>query len=129
MHTKDFKNWDIEKQHLNALERELYFFQREIWWCACGINVGVEIDGKNGQFERPVLILKYINKDICLVLPLTTKNKSDKYHVKIEAGKIVSYAKLSQVRVVSSKRLLRKIDTLPKEQFQYIQRRFLEFVS
>jgi len=129
MHIKDFKSWSKEKQYINSVEKELYFTSREIWWCACGINIGVEIDGKNGKFERPVLILKYINKDIALVLPLTTKNKADKYHVKIETEKMASFAKLSQVRVVSSKRLLRKIDTLPADQFSIILQRFIEFVS
>lgn len=63
MHVKDFENWNREKQYINAIEKELYFNEREIWWCAFGVNIGVEIDGKNGKHERPGLILRYINKD------------------------------------------------------------------
>lgn len=129
MHIKDFNNWNIEKQYINGTEKELYFSEREIWWCAFGINIGVEIDGKNGKFERPALILKYINKDMALVLPLTTKDKEDKYHIKIQTDKMDSFAKISQARVVSSKRLLRKIDTLPEEQFRNLREKFIKFLS
>lgn len=129
MHVKDFNGWNKEKQYINGTDKKLYFAETEIWWCAFGINIGVEIDGKNGKFERPGLVLKYINKDIALVLPLTTKGKEDKYHVKIQTEKMYSFAKIAQVKIISSKRLLRKIDTLAENQFNTIRRRFIEFVS
>lgn len=129
MHIKDFDGWNIEKQYINSTEKKLYFNEREIWWCAFGVNIGVEIDGKNGKFERPGLVLKYINKDMALVLPLTTKGKEDTYHVKIHTEKMDSYAKISQVRVISSKRLLRKIDTLAEGQFLQVHQRFIAFAS
>ena len=129
MHVKDFEGWNKEKQYVNGIEKDLYFSEREIWWCAFGINIGVEIDGKNGKYERPGLIVKYINKDMALVLPLTTKGEADKYHVNIETEKIASFAKISQLKVVSTKRLLRKIDMLNETQFLLIRHRIIEFVS
>ncbi len=129
MHIKDFNNWNVEKQYINGNDKELYFDEREIWWCACGINIGVEIDGKNGKFERPALILKYINKDMVLVTPLTTKGLEDEYHVRIKTKKMSSLAKISQIRVISSKRLLRKIDTLPEDQFLRVREKLLDFLS
>src|ERR1035437_3731783 len=102
---KNFDGWNVEKQYVNGTEREFYFLEREIWWCALGINVGVEIDGKNGKFERPVLVLKYINKDMVLVAPLTTKGLPDKNHIKIDINGTISLVKISQLRIVSSKRL------------------------
>ena len=118
---KDFEGWNVEKQFINSTSKAVFFSEREIWWCAFGVNIGVEIDGKNGRFERPGLVLKYINKDMLLILPLTTKGHPDKYHCKIETEKMISFAKLSQMRVISSKRLLRKIDTLDKSQFLSIR--------
>ena len=129
MHNKDFDAWNIEKQHINVIEKQFYFLEREIWWCALGVNVGVEIDGKNGKFERPVLILKYINKDMVLVCPLTTKGLPDKNHVEIVINGTISSVKISQIRVVSSKRLLRKISTLSEDQFINIRRRVIRFIS
>ncbi len=129
MHLKDFNGWNIEKQYINSTNKELYFAEREIWWCAFGINIGVEIDGKNGKYERPALVLKYINKDMALAVPLTTKGKEDKYHIKIQTDKMASFAKISQIKVISSKRLLRKVDTLAEDQFLVIRQRFIEFAS
>jgi len=125
---KDFDAWNIEKQYVNGIEKRLYFFEREIWWCALGINVGVEIDGKNGKFERPVLVLKYINKDMVLVVPITTKGFADKNHVRININGTISFVKISQIRVVSSKRLLRKISTLSEDQFLDTRNRVVRFI-
>jgi hypothetical protein len=61
MYIKDFDGWNNEKQRINKTDKKRFFKEREIWWCALGINIGVEIDGKNGAYERPVLIFKYRN--------------------------------------------------------------------
>lgn len=129
MNIKDFNGWNIQKQYINDTAKELFFNEREIWWCALGVNVGAEIDGKNGKFERPALILKYLNKDTALVLPLTTKGKEDPFHVQLQTSKMTSFAKISQIKVISYKRLLRKIDTLPEDQFIAIRQRLLAFLS
>ena len=51
-----------------------------MWWCALGINVGVETDGKHGNFERPVLVLMKFNKDAVLVVPLSSNAKRNPYY-------------------------------------------------
>ena len=126
---KDFIEWHKVKRDIHKHDERPFYHEREIWWCALGVNVGVEIDGKNGKFERPVLILKYINKDMVLVSPLTTKGSPDKNHIKIDIDGTISFVKISQIRVVSNKRLLRKISTLSEDQFKYIRKRVVRFIS
>jgi mRNA interferase MazF len=109
---KDFNTWNHIKQKIDARLIKVFAHPREIWWCSLGINIGAEIDGKNDNFERPVLIIKIFNKETLLILPLTTKNKDDEFHYKITTETHESWAKLTQPRVISSKRLLRKITTL-----------------
>ena len=59
---KDFNLWNSEKQNIDRkFLKDFYFSEREIWWCSVGINVGVEVNGKNSKFERPVLVLKKFN--------------------------------------------------------------------
>ncbi len=41
---------------------------------------------------------------------------------------MTSFAKISQGRTISSKRLLRKIDMLPEDQFKNIQEKFVEYI-
>lgn len=73
---KDFEGWGRIKEQLHSKRtQEMYFREKEVWWCALGLNIGDEQDGK-GQFAtRPVLVIKKFNKRICIVLPLSTKTK------------------------------------------------------
>jgi mRNA-degrading endonuclease toxin of MazEF toxin-antitoxin module len=52
-----------------------------------------------------------------LVLPLTKKQKNDPFHFKIKMSDGDVWAKLTQIRVISSKRLLRKLDTINEDSF------------
>ncbi|MDB5255247.1 MAG: hypothetical protein JWL92_623 [Candidatus Nomurabacteria bacterium] len=129
MHNKDFEGWSTEKQIINSSEKKLYFKEREIWWSALGINIGIEIDGKNDSYERPVLILKYINKHSVIVLPLTTQGDTDKYRIAITTEKMNSIVKLAQIKTISTKRLLRKIDTLSLDQYELIRQSMIQMLS
>jgi len=119
---KDFNKWNEEKKLVEerVINRDLFFYPREIWWCSAGLNVGVETDGKNENFERPMLIIKKFNADMIWVLPLTAKEKQDKYHHKLEHEKIKSWVVLSQIKTISTKRLLRKIGSISDSDFREI---------
>lgn len=114
---KRLNTWNREKQYIDGTYHNTYFFEREIWWCVLGVNIGVEVDGKNVKFERPALILKYLNKDMTLVVTLTTKHKADKNHIKIKTEDITSCAKIFQIKVISAKRLLRRVSTFREAEF------------
>lgn len=122
---KDFDKWNILKKNLEKRSSFPFVSTKEIWWCALGVNIGIEIDGKNENFERPVLIIKAYNTEMIKIIPLTTSTRDNKYYFKIKKitfeGKM-SYAVLSQVRTISAKRLLRKIGgKILKEDFNKIK--------
>lgn len=100
---------------------KIYFHEREIWWTSLGSNIGYEQDGKNRLFERPVLIFKKFNKFILWVLPLTSQVKTGKYYYQFEYDKKKYSIILSQLRIISSKRLLRKIRNFPKDDFDNVK--------
>ncbi len=50
---KDFESWSIKKKETHQTKDNKIFYEREVWWCIFGINVGVEIDGKHEFFLRP----------------------------------------------------------------------------
>ena len=127
---KDFQGWHIRKEKLHEREtdKKVYFYEREIWWCCLGLNIGFEQDGKNDQFERPVLVLKRFNKDVLWILPLTSKNKTGKYYYQFEyKGRKYSVI-LSQLRLISSKRLLRKIRTFSWDDFNEVRKLVKDFI-
>ncbi len=119
---KDFDTWNKEKKVVDkkTVNRNLYFYAREIWWCSAGLNIGVEADGKNENFERPMLIIKKFNADMVWVLPLTTKEKENKYHYKLTHETIKSWVILSQMKTISTKRLLRKIGSISESDLQAV---------
>lgn len=118
---KDFDSWNKKKKYLDALPSQKYAHSREIWWCSLGINIGAEINGKNNNFERPVLIIKVYNKETLLILPVTTKEKNDPFHCKIRSATGDMWVKLTQIKVISSKRLLRKIKIISQNEYNFIK--------
>lgn len=125
---KDFDQWNLLKKILNSSKRRFFVHPREVWWTSLGLNIGAEIDGKNKNFERPVLILKVYNKDTLLVLPLTQKIKTDRFHQKIMIGQKYSWVKLSQGRVLSTKRLIRKIGLINKDTYLIVLKAWKDHV-
>jgi mRNA interferase MazF len=118
---KDFDKWNGLKKKINNDNEDVFAHQREVWWCALGVNIGAEIDGKNENFERVIIIMKVYNKETLLVLPITTKIKNDTFHHKIVTEQKIAWVKLTQTRVISSKRLLRKIDVLCEVEFDALK--------
>jgi mRNA interferase MazF len=119
---KDFQKWHNKKRKINRNQDVPYFYEREIWWCSLGLNIGYEQDGKNENFERPVVVLKKFNKHIFWAVPLTSKQKFGKYYYHFVFGNETSAAIVSQLRLISSKRLLRKIGMISESDFVRIKK-------
>lgn len=119
---KNFDTWNEVKKELDTkiIDRDLFFHAREVWWCSLGINVGVESNGKNENFERPILIIKKFNANMIWCLPITSTIKKSFFHYQIKFNNKKRSVILSQIRVVSSKRLLRKIHTIDDIEFDNI---------
>ncbi len=124
-----FNNWNELKKKIDQKNNRAYAHPREVWWCSLGNNIGSEVNGKNYKFERPVLVLKVYSSDSILVLPITSKIKNDTFHKKIiiKNNKEV-YIKLTQIRVISTKRLSRKVDKINIENFLEIKKLLFNYI-
>lgn len=130
---KDFDKWNTEKKKINQKinDKDFWFEIREVWWCSLGVNVGVEIDGKSRNFDRPALVVRVFNREGLYILPITTKMKNDKFHFQLknfDKEKSFNSVVLTQLKFISSKRLLRKIGSVSKKDFQEIQEKVKEFL-
>ena len=114
---KDFDSWNVLKKNINSRDKEIFCNTREIWWCSIGINIGSEQDGKNKLFERPVLIEKVFNTQMCRVIPLTSKVKNDENHFSIKYLDREGSLIFSQTKTISTRRLSRKMCRLEENQF------------
>ena len=127
---KKFNQWNKIKQKLHKANKQIYFRKKEIWWCSLGINIGYEQDGKNNNFERPVLIIKKFNKNVLWILPLTKAEKiNNKYYFQLNQNRENSFVILSQIRLISSNRLLRKMRKMRQNEFQQIKNKIKTFFS
>jgi mRNA-degrading endonuclease toxin of MazEF toxin-antitoxin module len=103
---KNFNDWNTLKKELDVSNNKLFFDEGEIWWCSVGVNIGVEMNGKNGMYERPVLIIKKINLQSAIIAPLTNTFRNNLFIYQLKT--IQSSVTISQIKTVSNKRFLRK---------------------
>ena len=124
-----FNNWNKLKIQIHKSERFIYPKPREIWWVSLGQNIGVEINGKNTKFERPVVIIKVFNQHSILVAPISSKMGIGKYLQNfINHRNIPNVINFSQIRSLSTKRLIRKAGKLGLEDFEKIKTLFIFFM-
>ncbi|WP_338695238.1 type II toxin-antitoxin system PemK/MazF family toxin [Bradyrhizobium sp. 26S5] len=120
---KEFDDWNTKKKEIHQRADAPFYGERELWWCSLGVNVGFEQDGSGKKYDRPVLILRGFSKETCLVIPLTT---SVQHHPLRPSIGIVerkeAHALLSQMRIIDTKRLIRKIGFLDKEIFEAMRK-------
>jgi mRNA interferase MazF len=121
---KDFDAWNGEKKHIHAhQEYAPLYHEREIRWCQLGLNIGFEQDGTGNKMSRPVLVLRAFSRHVCIVIPLTTSEKKNPYHVAIgTVGGRKACAIISQLRLIDTKRLDQKIAMLDKETFEGVRK-------
>lgn len=64
----DFDEWNKLKKQLHQKNTATipYFYEREIWWCFLGKNIGWEQDGKKGLCSPPSFNRKNIQSGIIL---------------------------------------------------------------
>jgi mRNA interferase MazF len=135
IYQKDFNSWSQTKPVLHSKLTVPPIAEREIWWCSIGINIGNEMDGKNGdtkqkkQFTRPVLILKKLGRQTFIGLPLTTKLKDGTWYYPINVNEKEGRVIFSQIRMFDCKRLQRKIEKLSESEFSKVKKAFVKFIQ
>lgn len=126
-----FDNWNQIKKEINAREDKIKTFPKEgeVWMSNFGKNIGFEQDGSGDSFSRPILVIKKFNNQMFWVVPLSTKQKKfDFYHNYIDPdGNNVSVI-LAQLRLISIKRIKRKLYDFEKEELNIIKNKLKHFL-
>lgn len=129
-HIKNHELWLIKKKELEmrTFPADFFFLEGEVWWAAIGVNIGSEIDGKNNNYKRPVLVLKKINAELLSVIPIssTIKELPGFYPISYRGNRQVLL--LLQIRTISAKRLLRPIFRINDIDFYAIKRAGIDFL-
>lgn len=119
---KDFDRWNENKKLIDS-KTSLMYHERELWWCSLGLNVGFEQNGSSLEFRRPVLVLKGLSRSTCIIIPVTTSKNTHKYRIPLGlVGDKQSVAIISQLRIIDTRRLVKKIGTIDRILFSEIRK-------
>ena len=112
---------------INKKENKVGFKEREIFWLRLGQNIGNEEFGKGNEFQRPVLIIKKLTKNIFIGVPLTTTLKENDYFHQFKYSNqreiIKNSAMILQLRTFDKNRLMTRIGMINKEDFEKINQK------
>lgn len=126
--SKKFISWIFNKIIIDKTNIDRQIKEHEVYWCSLGENIGFEQDGKGEGFRRPVLIFKKFNNNLFWGIPMSTKNKDNKYYVKILLKNVEQSAIISQLRILDSKRLDQYIGYISTPDFKKIQNRIIYII-
>jgi mRNA interferase MazF len=125
---KNFDEWSISKKN-TELKGRPKVKEGEIWWCRIGLNIGVEEDGKNKNFRRPVLILKKYSDEIVFVVPLSTQTKDSNWYFNFIFKSKNQVAILNQAKPVDTKRLDQYMGNLNNNTHKEIKNKFITLIQ
>ncbi len=126
-----FDQWNANKKNvhnLGATWHNAVFFvcPKEVRYVKLWINIGYEEDGKS-EYKRAVLVIKRM-WNLFLVIPMTTKEKNNIYHYKLESfvGRS-SWLILSQIKTIDKKRYIQKIWEISNQEFKKIKKNLSQY--
>ena len=119
---KNFDKWNEKKKYLDTARRKLLFKEGEIWWCSIGVNVGEEVYGKGEHFRRPVVVLRKLSQNSCIVMPTTTKEHDGSWYHRLNIKNKNRWIMMNQIRLISTNRLWVRESTLSQEEFEGLKK-------
>jgi mRNA interferase MazF len=127
---KHFKEWAEYQEKLDSSDHKPPLFNEgEIWWCHIGDNIGTELCGKGSKFNRPVVVLRKIDRGSFIGLCLIGKSKKGDWYYQLNINDDLSSVVLIQVNYFDYRRLNGKIGAVLDNQLRSIRERFIERIS
>lgn len=111
---KEFTDWTEVKMLVNERQHK-WSRKGDVWWCALGLNVGHEQDGKGVGFVRPVVILANYGKSLALVAPTTT-SKSTEFKIIVKSK--ITNVLIDQIRIVDTKRFIERVGKIERHMLE-----------
>ena len=129
--------WHEIKERINEGKRATYCKKGEIWWVYWGENIGQELNAPPPHYRRPVLVLRFFGRYTCLVVPLSTKGKKNRFHVHIPSERIrykgknqrevvERYANIAQYKIIDTKRMIYKMGTVSPKLLALVKKKIAE---
>ncbi|MCX6736574.1 MAG: type II toxin-antitoxin system PemK/MazF family toxin [Candidatus Parcubacteria bacterium] len=127
----DFDSWNELKKKIELKGNcpDKFPKEGEVWISNIGRNIGFEQNGSGNDFSRPILIIKKFNNHMFWGVPLSTKQKDfDFYYNYTDINNQKVSAILAQMKLVSIKRLKRKLYDISNKLLSEIKQRLKSFL-
>ncbi len=127
----DFDTWNKLKKKIEIDTNEPNRFPKEgeVWMSSLGKNIGFEQNGSGDNFSRPVLIIKKFNNHMFWSVPLSSKQKNfDFYFNYVDPNGQKASAILAQIKLISVKRIERKMYDIQNKFFEEIKQKLKSFL-
>jgi mRNA interferase MazF len=125
---KDFDGWNKVKKETHSSKRAPVKLG-EVYWCKLGLNIGVEQDGKESSFQRPVIIIKKFSNQIVLIAPLTTQVHKGDWYFDMVLFERKQQVILNQIRPIDTKRLTESMGQILKKDVEDILERYVQLIK
>ena len=126
---KEFDNWNELKKGLEENSISLMVKEWEIWWTNIWVNIKTESCWKWDNFRRPVLVIKKLSHENCIVIPLSTKIKTWTWFASYEIDWINYTALLYQIKMMNTCRFYVNEWKLERIQFLDIKKRLKNLLN
>ena len=129
---KEYDVWNELKKKIQSDISEPDYFPKEgeVWMSSLGKNIGFEQNGNCTNFSRPILVVKKFNNHMFWCASLSTKQKKFDFYYNFTDpnGEKVSVI-LAQLKLVSIKRLKRKLYDISSNDLVEIKGKLREFLE
>lgn len=125
-----FDKWNEVKKKIEQNTPGFFFPKRgEVWIAILGKNIGSEQNGSAKTFSRPVLIVKKFTNEVFWCIPLSSHQKELSFYFNFTDpyGNKAS-AILAQMRLISIKRISRKLYDMPPDHVANIRERLRKVI-
>ncbi|MFA7298510.1 MAG: type II toxin-antitoxin system PemK/MazF family toxin [Candidatus Absconditabacterales bacterium] len=126
---QQFDLWNIQKKNIHNKYSTIYFREGDIRRCSLGMNIRTEAYGKGESFRRPILILKKLSDDSCIIIPLSSKSKIGTRFCEYTLHGTKGTALLYQIKMLHKNRFQRKIGELDEKDFGTIKKRLKQLLN
>ena len=126
---KNYKKWMGIKSGINNKNGHWRIGEGDVVWAAVGENVGVEIDGKNDRFSRPVIVLRKHSERCFTGIPLTSKRHKGSWYVSFVFQNRIQTAVLVQARLMDAARVYSRMGELSKKDYMLILKAYVTFIK
>jgi mRNA interferase MazF len=93
------------------------------------LNIGEEVYGKGSSFRRPVVILKKLSHNSCVVIPTTTKIRIGSWYHHLNIVQKDRWVMIHQIRFISANRLYVRESVLLPNEFAELKKSVAELLG